>query len=193
MKNQIFILDKDTFKLKNRDEFINTFDSNKITLLLELKSQISSDLYSNISNSFAFGLICQSGDLEVANCLLQMWSELYDDIFIFNYVFRISCQHGHLHIAKWLYELQQNINIREYSDYAFNFACYNGHIEIVKWLYELEPNIDISVNNDYNFKDVCKNNHIKVAEWFCEMKSNRYSITIDEYNKISYTINIYTL
>ena len=187
MLKQTYILDKDTFVIKNREEFFNTFHNSKITLLLEFKSDNFKNVYSSMSNLFAFGLICQSGDIEVAKCMLQIWSELYNDIFVFNYAFRIACQHGHLHIAKWLLELQQNIDIREYGDYAFNFACYNGHIEIVKWLYELQPNIDISIYNDYNFKDVCKYNRIKVAEWFCEMKPNRYSITIDD-NKINYTI-----
>jgi ankyrin repeat protein len=189
MLKQTYILDKDTFVIKNREEFINTFHNSKITLLLEFKSDNFKNVYSSMSNLFAFGLICQSGDIEVAKCMLQIWSELYNDIFVFNYAFRIACQHGHLHIAKWLYELQPNIDIREYGDYAFNFACYNGYIEIVRWLYELEPNIDISIYNDYTFKDVCKYNRIKVAEWFCEMKPNRYSINVNDNNKISYTIN----
>ncbi len=177
----MFIIDVNTLKIKEREKLINDFNAGKITNL-KLSWEIMPNIYTTISDDFAFRLVCKSGDLEVAKCLINLWSPL--DL---NYTFRVACQYGQLHIAKWLYELYPNINIHDYNDFAFIFACYNGHIEVIKWLYELDYDIDNKL--DYlTFNYIC-NKHIELIDLFINLKPNRYSISIDDNNKINYLIN----
>lgn len=127
-----FKIDVDTLKIKEREKLIDYCNSNNTNKKVKLLWLIMPNTFTTILDDFAFRLVCQSGDLEVAKCLIQIWSPL--DI---NYAFRVSCQWGQLHIAKWLYELYPNINIHECGDFAMFFASHNGHTEVVKWLNEI--------------------------------------------------------
>ena len=128
-----FKIDTDTLIIKERENLINYCNSNNTNKKVKLLWPIIPNKFTTILDDFAFRLVCQSGDLEVAKCLIQVWSPL--DI---NYAFRVSCQWGQLHIAKWLYELYPNIDIHEYGDFAMFFASHNGHTEVVKWLNEIQ-------------------------------------------------------
>jgi len=68
-------------------------------------------------------------------------------------VFSITCENGHLDVAKWLYEIKPDIDISVYYEFAFKNSCKNGHLDVAKWLYEIKPDIDIScidINDIYN-------------------------------------------
>ena len=123
-----FKIDTDTLIIKERENLINYCNSNNTNKKVKLLWPIIPNTFTTILDDFAFRLVCQSGDLEVAKCLIQVWSPL--DI---NYAFRVSCQWGQLHIAKWLYELYPNIDIHEYGDFAMFFATiFPLHVLLMK-------------------------------------------------------------
>ncbi len=124
-------MDTTTLKINNREKLIDNINSHLCECKgIKISWETLPNMYTTISNDFAFRLVCQSGDIEVAQCLYEIWSIEID----MNYAFRIACQYGHLHIAKWLHELEPKIDIHEYNDFAISFARNNGHTEVVKWL-----------------------------------------------------------
>lgn len=53
-----------------------------------------------------------------------------------NYALRWACEHGHLHVARWLYKtfrLTADDACAHYN-YALNEAIYNDHKCVVQWL-----------------------------------------------------------
>ena len=72
----------------------------------------------------------------------------YNEIAFIN-----SCYNGHLEVVKFLWSLNQGINIHVDNEYAFEWSCANGHIEVVKFLialYKQENNTDyLEILNQY--------------------------------------------
>ena len=66
-------------------------------------------------------------------------AKLYYDHEELDFAFRLSCENGHIEIAKWLYGL--GINTKD-NDNVFVWSCKNNRIEIAKWLYSLGLNIN---------------------------------------------------
>ena len=87
-----------------------------------------------------FLMACRGGNLEWAIQLEKYYPHIGKIDIHFNYEepFRISCEYGHLHIAKWLYSLG-NIDIAAQGHYAFYSSCRNKHIEVANWLHSIEP------------------------------------------------------
>lgn len=184
-----FIIDAKTLKLINRDDFFKHNNIKTLTLSLEIMRECTPLIpnYILITNSYAFQLICESGDLDVAKYLIKLCPDIVEESTMYSGFIR-ACIGGQLHIVEWLITIKPNIDIIAYDNMAFNLACYKGHANIVKWIYNKQPNMDISINNDYNFKLVCKYNYIDIVEWFCQIKQDRYRIEICN-NKINYFIN----
>ena len=86
----------------------------------------------------------------------------------------MSCNNNNLEVAKWLWSLNQNINIHANNEFAFKLSCEDRHIKVVKWLWSLSHNIDIHANNEYAFRWSCNNSNLEVAKWL---------IKLVEYNK----------
>ena len=88
-----------------------------------------------------FITLCKNGNINE----LQKYYSTHQDINIHaidEYAFRLSCENGHIEVAKWLIELSQYknfglINIHANNEYAFRYSCANGQLEVAKWLIEL--------------------------------------------------------
>ena len=103
-----------------------------------------------------------------------------DDIHFDENAFMLSCENGHLTVAKWLLGLGTScshptcpsgtryslgdIDIHSNDDHAFCISCEKGHLTVAQWLYSL-GDIDIHVDNEYAFKSCCENGHLIVAKW----------------------------
>lgn len=117
--------------------------------------------------------------------------------------FDIACEDGHLCIAKWIVERQEQkvkkgdkiplfqqsshmdtTVIHEYSDSLFHDVCSNGHIDIAKWLVELcekyQDRINIHAENEQPFRSVCEYGHLDIAKWLIKIGEETYGrINID--------------
>lgn len=69
------------------------------------------------------------------------------------YVFETSCEGGQLHIAKWIYG--PNIEIQQSHNHTFAWACVLNHINIIDWLLGLDITILYVLEDSYNMY----NNH----------------------------------
>ena len=88
---------------------------------------------------------CKNGDLENAKLLVTKRNKQKG--------FNLSCENGHIKIAKWLYSLGVDIN-----QCLFRYVCKNGHIEIAKWLHSLGVNSNI----DFAFRCAFFNDHVEI-------------------------------
>ena len=95
------------------------------------------------------------------------------------YIFRYTCDNGHLEVAKWLLSVKPDIDISARDEYAFKGACENGHLNLAKWLLSVKPDIDISARDEYAFRYACENGHLKIAQWLGTFNKN-YVIIIEE-------------
>lgn len=72
------------------------------------------------------------------------------------YAFKESCSEGYLYVARWLYELSINenikINIHINNNDILKQSCINGHLDVARWLYELsrtDNNVPINISPEY--------------------------------------------
>jgi len=109
-----------------------------------------------------FYQLCCEGKLEEAQLfylshdLMPLLNEhLYYGIGHYTYshleqLFGSACNKGHLHVAKWLYQLSK-FKLYIIID-AFHDACKEGHLEIAQWLYQIEPSV-VSSEEEFNMDD----------------------------------------
>jgi hypothetical protein len=115
-----------------------------------------------------------------------------------------------LKVAKWLLQINPEIDTSAGDDDAFCFACYNGHLDVAQWLYkidtritasicafswacrnghlavaqwllEINPDVDISAMEEHAFRHTCKNGHLAVAQWLLRVKPETNVSACDEY------------
>jgi hypothetical protein len=55
---------------------------------------------------------------------------------------------GHLEVAKWLWTLNQNIDIHKFDDSSFRLSCENSHLEVAKWLCTLCENYHLEYDDN---------------------------------------------
>ncbi len=92
---------------------------------------------------------------------------------------------GHLEVAKWLWSLDQNINIHAWDEWAFRLSCSRGYLEVAKWLWSLDQNINIYANNDFIFRFSCEYGYLEEAKWLCTICDNYYlEHDVNDVNKI---------
>lgn len=93
--------------------------------------------------------------------------------------FSWACAEGHLEVAKWLLEVNPNININisNGNEYIFRSVCSHGHLHVAKWLLEIKPDIVISAENNVAFFSACRYKNNDVALWLTTL-DQRYIVVI---------------
>lgn len=121
--------------------FTNHFDIAKWLFSLNDKIKISTKNYS------AFSMACQSGNLERAINLYQFHKNNQHN---YNITFQLTCLFGHLDVAKWLYSLNNRIDITDNNDIAFKncIQFYPLSPEIIKWLCSIHDEYKAEFDED---------------------------------------------
>lgn len=127
-------MDPDTVNLSDILELIIGEASNEFNLAVQ-----------NVQK--AFHNLCPKGHIISAQTLLKF----YPKLMIRNDTFRDVCANGQLETAKWVLNVNPDIDISAYNEAPFRCACLNGHLEVAKWLLFVNPNINISTNNNCVF------------------------------------------
>ena len=126
-----------------------------------------------------FTEFCKKGDLIEAK---KYWNRYKKNIDIHHQdekIFRLSCDNGHLNIAKWLLEICPDIHTDFGS--AFFGACENGHLDVVKLLYAIgKESIYNGSGNAWTFCCSCRNEHLDVVKWLLENNTKIDIHTRDE-------------
>ena len=78
-----------------------------------------------------FSQACLEGDLDLAKKLYNNGADITER----GKLFRASCEHGHIEMAKWLHSLDalpknEDANFIAQSNSAFRLSCRGGHFEI---------------------------------------------------------------
>jgi hypothetical protein len=109
----------------------------------------------------------------------------------------MSCANSHLEVAKWLWNLNQNINIHTFNEYTFICTCGRGHLKVAKWLGSLNQNINVHAKNDDAFRGSCCYGYVKVVKWLIKHEKNNkhklliyYSITSSKLSRCLIRLNI---
>jgi hypothetical protein len=102
-----------------------------------------------------FADACMSGNLEKAkryyNDTNYKQTELY--MGLYNWSFCKAIQHRQLEVAKWLVQVEPDLNITaEFDGYdAFLWACRNNHLVVAQWLVQIKPElISLYTNSELN-------------------------------------------
>ena len=99
------------------------------------------------------------------------------------FLFRESCKKGAGLIAKWLWQLDNTIDIRANNENAFRATCLHGHLEVAKWLWQLDNTIDIHAENEETFRYACQNGNLEVAKWLWQLDN---TINIHAWNEYAF-------
>jgi hypothetical protein len=88
-----------------------------------------------------------------------------------------ACNGGHLHIAKWLFEVCDKKLIRASDGFGgstcMHRACLNGHLDVAQWLFEVGAADDIfairstglAKNDATPLRHACEKGHLDTAKW----------------------------
>ena len=125
-------------------------------------------LFSNIMEEL-FDLI-RKGNLDDIINYYKINENNFDIVSNHKIIFRYACSHNLVHIAKWLYDLNPNVDIKVYDEYAFDYACKNGNLEIAKLIYQIKPYINFCAGNINSFKGACENGQLHIVKWLVEIK-----------------------
>lgn len=100
--------------------------------------------------------------------------------------FLFSCRHGHLNLAKWLWQ-QSNDHLCIATDGAdgFRVACMHGHQEIAEWLWEMSDHSFLlrdedRMDRDYIFSVACNHRKIYIAKWLWEIYEGNIEVFIED-------------
>ena len=103
-----------------------------------------------LSNSFI--VLCELGELEEAQSLYEENLDLNISVSQLSIALEFACINGHIDIAKWLLEINPNLDIGN----AFKWSCKTGWLPVAQWIESLEPTLyKIIYNDDGSYKDYC--------------------------------------
>ena len=135
---------------------------------------------------FVFNCLDKSSNF-FDNALLYKFFSLLFSSLKNDYVFKHSCEKGHIEIVKWLWSLDGKINIHADDEYAFKYACSKGHIEIVKWLLSIDNKINIRDGDDDAFRFACRYKNIEIIKLLISLCDD-YIVTIVDDILINWSI-----
>ena len=78
------------------------------------------------------------------------------------------CLNNDVEFAKYLLELDPEINISIDDDNIFSQCCNDGGLEIVKWLYGVIPEMNYKTKYEYSICGACYYGNLEVAKWLKE-------------------------
>lgn len=94
----------------------------------------------------------------------------HSEKFDCNWIFKLTCMHNKLEIAKWLKEICPQINIRSDNDIILQNVCRFGCLKIAKWIIEICPEIITQIENNINFFHfACEQGHFEIIQWLKEI------------------------
>ena len=163
----------------------------KYNLIIKNKLEKFYEFYENdayIKNiNYIFLKSCAFGEIKICKYLIKKDSDtiIKHGEYIYKNAFGISCEKGHIEIAKWIYSLN-TIKLDDIIS-SLGYSCVKGHLEIVKWLYSLymtNERVKTKVNKkniDINriIEVCCINGHLEIINWFYSIyESNGLENTI---------------
>lgn len=139
---------------------------------------------------FGFKYACCSGHKNVAEWLLEEYSDKIDITEHTYFILNDTCSMNQIEMAKWLMDMHpdsvleystfENVCMRGLLDMAkwmyskrkfrvtnstFLLVCINQHLEVAQWLFEIDPNIDISYNMKHPLRYACTSDNIEMMKW----------------------------
>lgn len=81
----------------------------------------------------AYYRACRKGQLKAFK-LLNGYIPLRSNGFFINNYFKIACEYGHLHMAKWMSKQMIIADIVKYGNEALYNCCLYNHLRVIKWL-----------------------------------------------------------
>ena len=125
--------------------------------------------------NYAFSVACIRGQLGLAKLIRKT----FENVDVFHYGnFVHACKNGHIHVAKWLYDLNPSF-FHECVNHAFRDACIWGYIDVVSWLYEIAVRNNIPIDIHDVISRPCIHGYIEVVKWLLD---NVKGIDIHAYN-----------
>jgi hypothetical protein len=131
-----------------------------------------------INSNHIFINCCQYGYLSLAK---QIYLTTRDSN-LRSLAFHLACECGHLPVAQWLSEFEDNDYVREIKGFTFQRTCENGHLLVAQWLYLVGDVNKVYINRA--FCSACANGYLLIAQWLyqeVELDYSRYNPTNDAF------------
>jgi hypothetical protein len=145
---------------------------------------------------FVFHRICKNGQTEMAKWLRHMIptmdiSTRYTKTTLNRQVdfsdkkgylhMKLSCVHGNLEMAKWLYTQRLDISVSEWR-FMFSNVCQAGHLDVVKWLLQIKPSIGLIT--EHAFCNACYSGNLELAQYLLDEKTKGIVVTMKSLEEI---------
>lgn len=106
----------------------------------------------NLELSILFIRLCEIGELEEAQLLYEENLDLNISASQLSIALEFACINGHIDIAKWLLDINPNLDIGN----AFKWSCKTGWLHVAQWIESLDPTLyTIIYDDDGCYKDYC--------------------------------------
>jgi hypothetical protein len=105
---------------------------------------------------------CTNGHLEVVQWLNTVFMYGGD----YEYAFDAAIENNHIHICKWLYDLEPDFTTRSID---FSHICQYSNLEMLQWIHEIKGDIELTIYI-YAFINACKNGNLSLAKWLLSIE-----------------------
>jgi len=156
------------------------------------KSELT-EFSSTRDKNLVFRSACNYKQLDVALWLYELHDDIefdYQDIgedtgpyvsylkyIVYEYGYKVharspfidACCLGNIDVAKWLLNMDPNINISAGKESAMFGICRRGDIEMAKWLLEVKHDIKLTANNHCILRVACEKGYMNIVKWLLEL------------------------